>query len=354
MNTVNEAFYHRDGRNLVIMIHLVQVFCPLISIFGFLGFYAYYWCIIKKGSVNYEDLDTRDWSTVAAYYLVSLYFTLFVFFGLDCAAAHYQRIGTDFITDNDNFVVAPMVFDAFAVVFIVALLAISRCCSNKWQLICLGLAGFAPLLCIASHAHYIVIAWTTAPSYAYGIGVFYAIMFFVYFFTFKFVYYIDARYSGCSKVLYKIYDCCCCCCCCCKKSEDQTENSEDQMENSEDQMENSEDQIENSEDQMENSEDQKEKSDDKQFSYVALILPFTMGLFLTGFFVMIACFVVLIPITESIEDASRQVSVIYQGIIFILTGVLAYLVFKPKEKKKKKKKKKKHTLSRSLRFYRKY
>ena len=273
MNTVNEAFYHHDGRDLVAMIQAVQIVFPIISSLLLFGFYVYYWCIIKKDSVNYEDLEPRDWSTVAAYYLVSLYFTLFVL-GLDGAAAHYQRIGTDFITDIDNFVVAPMVFDAFAVLFIVTLLAISRCCSNKWQLICLGLAGFAPLLCIASHAHYIVIAWITAPSYAYGIGVFYAIMFFVYFFTFKLLYYIFARY-GCG--------------CCSTES-------------------------------------------DGKFSYVALILPLTMGLILTGFFVMIACFVVFIPITESIEDASRQVSVIYQGVIFILTAFIAYLVFKPKEK----------------------
>lgn len=289
MSTVNEAFYHRDSHDIVAMIYVVQVLFPIISSALLIGFYLYYWCIIQKDSLNYAAIDARDWSTVAAYYLVSFYFTFFVL-GLDSAAVHYQRTSTEFITNSGtirNLATTPIIFDLFAVIFIVVLLVISikqihdhlsDCCSNvdykKWQVICLGLAGFAPLLCIASHAHFIVIAWTTGPSYAYGIGVFYAIIFFVHFFTFKFLYYVYASYG-----------------CCYKKSEE----------------------------------------DRKEFSYVALLLTLLLGILLTGFFVMIACFVVLIPITESIEDASRQVSVIYQGIIFVLTALLAYLVIKPRQ-----------------------
>ena len=282
---MNEAFYYRDSHNIVALIHVVQVIFPIISCLLFIGFFAYYWMIIKKE--DDKDIDAKGWSTVAAYYLVSFYFTLFVF-GLDCAAVHYRHIGTEFITDNEdikNFVITPMIFDAFAGILIVALLVISSKCipsrchqidSTKWQLICLGLAGLAPAVCIASHAHFIVIAWITDPVYAYGIGVFYVTVFFVYFITFKILYYIPACY-GCGS--------------CFTKSDD-------------------------------------------EFIYVALVLPFTMGFILTGFFAMIACFVVFIPINEAIEDASRQVSVIYQGVIFILTGLLAYLVIKPIPKEK--------------------
>ena len=313
MNTVKESFYYHDGRNIVAMIHVVQVFFPLVCSALILGFYGYYWKVVS--SVEYEDIGPREWSTIAAYYLVSLYFTFFVFC-LDCAAVHFGRVKTEFITNIDNIknlTIAPLIYDLLAVILIVAVLVISServytklpswcskcccsikswcskcccsswcskcCCSSwcsnvvytKWQLICLGLAGFPPLLCIASHAHFIVIAWITAPNYAYGIGVFYTILLFVYFFTFKVLYYIYARYG----------------CRCCEQSEDQ------------------------------------------EFSYIALILPIAIGVLLTGFFVMIACFVVLIPITESIEDASKEVSVIYQGIIFILTALLAYIVIKP-------------------------
>ena len=293
MNTVNESFYYRDSHNIVAMIHVVQAIFPIITCALFIGFFAYYWVIIKSSLDEDDDDDPnqKEWSTIAAYYLVSLYFTLFAF-GLDCAAVHYRRIGTEFITGDEdikNFVITPMIYDGLAGIFIVALPVISieyiqeklphwfyMIDHTKWQLGCLGLAGLAPVLCIASHTHFIVIAWITGPGYAYGIGVFYAIIFFVYFFTFKFLYYICARY-GCGR--------------CCAECDD-------------------------------------------EFSYAALFLPLFLGILLTGFFVMIACFVVLIPITESIEDASRQVSVIYQGIIFVLTLLLAYLVIKPIQKEK--------------------
>ena len=257
------------------MIHVVQIFFPIISIALLIGFYVYYWVIIK-GSKNIS-LTEKEWSTVAAYYLVSSYFTVFVFC-MDCAAVCYRLDGTEFITDNEvikNFVITPMIFDVLAVIFVVALLFISKRLSDhtKWQLIWLGLAGLAPVVCIASHAHFILIAWITDPVYAYGIGVFYAIMFFVYFFTFKFLYYIFYKYGcGCYT-----------------------------------------------------------KSDNSKFDYVTLILPLLLGVLLTGFFVMIACFVVLIPINEAIESAPRQVSVIYQGIIVILTALLAYIFIKPNQ-----------------------
>ena len=288
MNTVKESFYYRDTHNIVAMIHVVQVFFPIISCALFIGFFVYYWVIIK-GSEGIA-LNEKEWSTVAAYYLVSFYFTLFVFC-LDCAAVHYRRVGTEFITDSEvikNFVITPMIFDGLAVIFIVALLFISKRLSDhtKWQLICLGLAGLAPLLCIASHAHLILIAWITGPVYAYGIGVFYVIMSFVYFFTFKFLYYIYACYGCCGR----------------KKSE---------------------------EDQKKREEDQKKSKGQKKFSYEALISPFVIGLFLTGFFLMIACFIVLIPISKSIEDAPRQVSAIYQSISFVLSVLVGYIIIKP-------------------------
>ena len=46
---------------------------------------------------------------------------------------------------------------------------------------------------------------------------------------------------------------------------------------------------------------------------------------------MMACFFIYIPINNSIEDTPTQVYAIYQGIIVILTALLAYIVVvKPK------------------------
>ena len=41
---------------------------------------------------------------------------------------------------------------------------------------------------------------------------------------------------------------------------------------------------------------------------------------------MLACFFIYIPINNSIEDTPTQVYAIYQGIIAVLTALLAYIV----------------------------
>ena len=47
------------------------------------------------------------------------------------------------------------------------------------------LFGIAPLLCLASHAHYITIAWITDPVYSGAIGIYYGIIIFMQFFLLK-------------------------------------------------------------------------------------------------------------------------------------------------------------------------
>ena len=44
----------------------------------------------------------------------------------------------------------------------------------------LKLAGVVPLLSLASHAHYIIIAWITDPLHATGIGINYAIFYVIH------------------------------------------------------------------------------------------------------------------------------------------------------------------------------
>ena len=44
----------------------------------------------------------------------------------------------------------------------------------------LMLAGVVPLLCLASHAHYIFIAAITDPFYTTGIGIYYGIFYYVH------------------------------------------------------------------------------------------------------------------------------------------------------------------------------
>ena len=61
-------------------------------------------------------------------------------------------------------------------------------------------------------------------------------------------------------------------------------------------------------------------------SCAALLLTLFIGLFPIGCFAMMACFFIYIPINNSIEDTPSQVYAIYQGIVVILTALLAYIV----------------------------
>ena len=49
------------------------------------------------------------------------------------------------------------------------------CRCNEHCNLDLTVAGAVPLLCLAAHAHYILIAWIADPLYAAGIGIYYAI-----------------------------------------------------------------------------------------------------------------------------------------------------------------------------------
>ena len=361
MKTVKDSYYNRDNDNVLDLIHVVQVIFPIFSVLFFVVCFVYYQ-VSKKGSS--ELASEKDWSTTAAYYGVSFYFTLFVLC-LDFAAAHYRRIGAEFILISNenlkNLVIAPIVFDSLAVVFIVALVFITgeciccRCCYMKgkkeeeregkgkekcccktidekciknciccWcynteggaeggrkdnkcryqcckitddnyvkvQYICLSLAGLAPLLCVASHAHFILIAWITNPGYASGIGIFYGIIVFVCFLTFKCVYYyVHLLLSSCLQQgpqpqQGKLRNCCAHFC--------RGDTTNEDCPNS--------------------------------LSCAALLLTLVIGLFLIGCFAMMACFFIYIPINNSIEDTPTQVYAIYQGIVVILTALLAYIV----------------------------
>ena len=91
-------------------------------------------------------------------------------------------------------------WDMFALFFIslfTALLILSykfSCCDSpvlppiryyKHQYLLMILFGIAPLLCLASHTHYIAIAWITDPVYSGSIGIYYGIFIFVWFFLLK-------------------------------------------------------------------------------------------------------------------------------------------------------------------------
>ena len=191
-----------------------------------------------------------------------------------------------------------------------------RCCKItddnyvNVQFICLSLAGLAPLLCIASHAHFILIAWITNPGYASGIGIFYGIIVFVCFLTFKCVYYYVHSLLSC-----------------CRKQDTKSPNDTPPLQ----QNTNSQPQPDTSPTCCTHFCHGDTSKDGPSLSCAALLLTLVIGLFPIGCLAMMACFFIYIPINNSIEDTPTQVYAIYQGIIVILTALLAYIVVvKPK------------------------
>jgi len=312
--SVNKSFYNRDNHDILSLIHTAQVLFPFFSTLLLVACFVYWWCVHRKDS---RPPSNEDWSTLAAYYGVSFYFTLFVWC-LDWVVVHHTVQEQLFVIENNllkRLAVAPTVFDSVSLFFIVCIIPLNfiraeilyrarnskdikckkECLGGltstdgkdvkytKLQFIWLSTAGFSPFLCITSHAHFILIAWITDPSYAFGIGVFYGISFFVYFVTFKFLYYEFVRlWSYCSTCC-KEHTCSFC-----------TDTASDEP--------------------------------PQAFSCLGLLLILAVGLIVTAYIAMIACFFVYIPISKSIEDTPTQVYAIYQGIIVVLTVLLSYVV----------------------------
>ena len=77
----------------------------------------------------------------------------------------------------------------------------------------LKLAGVVPLVSLASHTHYIIIAWITDSLYATGVGINYAIFYVIYLLVFKHTCIgikeiKDSRLESLNENVQKIVHCC--------------------------------------------------------------------------------------------------------------------------------------------------
>lgn len=146
-----------------------------------------------------HNKEVNSWAIVFAYSLLCVAFTVYVF-ALDVSALVARGRGvntTEYFTEEYDaslyhYPGTIFVFDLLGAL-IVIILAICTCLLDKnigvekyeTLFLCLIPAGIAPLLCLASHTHYILIAWLTDPIYASSIGISYAITIFVYLFLLK-------------------------------------------------------------------------------------------------------------------------------------------------------------------------
>ena len=164
------------------------------------------YCYILGENINIEKYakDCNNWATIIAHTTIGFTFLLYVFV-LDIAALVFRdsRItDTAYYKTQKNdllfFYTVPLfLWDLIALVIFILLsvrmMMKTKICleqlkehledwsielSDKDLFVLLATAGTVPeLLCLASHAHYIIIAWMLDPIYATGIGIYYSIFY---------------------------------------------------------------------------------------------------------------------------------------------------------------------------------
>ena len=165
------------------MLYCFQLIFPLIITALILICVGCSHLTIRDYIQNHAD-DDNSWATISAYAFMCVVFVLYVF-ALDVVACVYSRQkNTEYSTTYDQ-----SLFHYPGTVFLYDILALPFwvITSIVEQFLFLTLAGVAPLLCLTSHSHHILIAWITHPIYASRIGIYYSITIciFVHFFLLK-------------------------------------------------------------------------------------------------------------------------------------------------------------------------
>ena len=139
---------------------------------------------MKKVSKN-----LNSFATTTAHAFISFVFILYVLL-LDFFALVVRNGTPEYYSDMYNKLLfdypGVLLFWDIIALFIFAIsawIAARRRNENTFPL--LVEVGIVPLLCFASHAHYIFIAWITDPHYATSIGIYYAVCYIIHLFLFK-------------------------------------------------------------------------------------------------------------------------------------------------------------------------
>ena len=194
----------------------------LLYVFQFLFPALVFLLAILYVKCSYESIMTHvkkqikhdNWATTTAYAFMCCTFLLYVF-ALDAVAVgfrdhHFMPTPEFYSSAEDNLLyqypLMLLVLDVIVFFYIVVVFIIVGCMYKTGKFrpadeadeerakeraekiamyFFLILFGIAPLLCLASHAHYITIAWITDPVYSGAIGIYYGIIIFMQFFLLK-------------------------------------------------------------------------------------------------------------------------------------------------------------------------
>ena len=186
--------------------HPYLLFCfqflfPLVVIILFM-MYSHWWLIKKCQDSHNWAVDPDSWAITIAHAIISSTLIVYIL-ALDIAALKFREDTPEYYNENYNVFLyrypgTVLCWDILPVIVIIAVLifialavkdlnndAAMNICCHKVKLpraktvifLLLKLTGVVPLLPLAAHAHYIIIAWITDPLYATGIGIDYAIFY---------------------------------------------------------------------------------------------------------------------------------------------------------------------------------
>ena len=146
--------------------------------------------ICSRPSIQ-SSKDTNSFATIAAQAVLSFVFIIYVFV-LDIVAVAVRNQTPEYYSDMYSkplfdYPGVLLVWDILALcayaILVVLVVALDHN-KNSFSLTLVEV-GVVPILCIASHAHYIVIAWITDPFYATSIGMYYGVCYIIHLLLFK-------------------------------------------------------------------------------------------------------------------------------------------------------------------------
>ena len=267
--------------------------------------------------------DEHNHPTVASLIQISVEVTIYVFV-LDWIGFVYTIRGNFIGAGNSAFylsVITGMIVDVAAFIWVMFVLATS-ChwdCKNMWyrwkkqscplesskrikKLLCTVMV--APILCIANHCHYIILAFISDPYHAGSITIAYGISFFLHYFIFRQFYVRIALQSSAKR----------------NPIPKPTQNLEP---------------VHHELYQV-NSTSSTKPLQDQQLNYTSQKAPFLTHVIIVGLIfvapllifyeaVIIVLFVML-PITKTIEDAPTRFYTLYQGTGILIVALLTYSI----------------------------
>ena len=270
--------------------------------------YSFCWLVKKCDQYNQDTqndnwaVDPDSWAITIAHTIISSTFIVYVI-ALDIAALIFRDPTPEYHSESYNGLLFHypgflLWWDILAAIIIAVLIITALCCctdGDKYTFLFLKLAGVVPLLSLASHTHYILIAWITDPLYATGIKINYVIFYVIHLLVLKQSCKSYGLLTKCkSKFGWKAQG----------KKPVKSKSADPGT-------------------------DGKEKSTigcKALFGCITVLAVFAVWLVSLSLQVLVTVFFVYIPINYSIEDTPSKLITIIQGVVVLIVGLIAWKV----------------------------